>query len=47
MISCSYPNVTLSKIELYASDPYSRAQEVLKVTLKAKFWIITPWVCFI
>ncbi|XP_044061280.1 UPF0602 protein C4orf47 homolog isoform X1 [Siniperca chuatsi] len=26
----SYPNVTLSKIELYASDPYSRAKEVLK-----------------
>ncbi|KAI3352167.1 hypothetical protein L3Q82_020978 [Scortum barcoo] len=25
-----YPNVTLSKLELYASDPYSRAQEVLK-----------------
>ncbi|XP_044061281.1 UPF0602 protein C4orf47 homolog isoform X2 [Siniperca chuatsi] len=27
----SYPNVTLSKIELYASDPYSRAKEVLKI----------------
>ncbi|XP_068571598.1 cilia-and flagella-associated protein 96 [Cebidichthys violaceus] len=26
----SYPNVTLSKIELYASDPYSRAKEVLE-----------------
>ncbi|KAM7000223.1 cilia-and flagella-associated protein 96 [Tautogolabrus adspersus] len=26
----SYPNVTLSKIELYASDPYSRAKDVLK-----------------
>ncbi|XP_026212869.1 UPF0602 protein C4orf47 homolog isoform X2 [Anabas testudineus] len=26
----SYPNVTLSKIELYASDPYDRAKELLK-----------------
>ncbi|XP_069575020.1 cilia-and flagella-associated protein 96 [Brachyistius frenatus] len=26
----SYPNVTLSKMELYASDPYDRANEVLK-----------------
>ncbi|XP_059202787.1 UPF0602 protein C4orf47 homolog [Centropristis striata] len=26
----SYPNVTLSKLELYASDPYSRARELLK-----------------
>ncbi|KAI4799952.1 hypothetical protein KUCAC02_016490, partial [Chaenocephalus aceratus] len=26
----SYPNVTLSRIELYASDPYSRTREVLK-----------------
>ncbi|XP_051277241.1 UPF0602 protein C4orf47 homolog isoform X1 [Dicentrarchus labrax] len=26
----SYPNVTLSKIELYASDPYGRAKDVLK-----------------
>ncbi|XP_010753496.2 cilia-and flagella-associated protein 96 [Larimichthys crocea] len=26
----SYPNVTLSKIELYASDPYGRAKEALK-----------------
>ncbi|XP_042348702.1 UPF0602 protein C4orf47 homolog [Plectropomus leopardus] len=26
----SYPNVTLSKIELYASDPYNRAKEALK-----------------
>ncbi|KAK1903601.1 UPF0602 protein C4orf47 like, partial [Dissostichus eleginoides] len=27
----SYPNVTLSRIELYASDPYSRTREVLKL----------------
>ncbi|CAJ1057991.1 UPF0602 protein C4orf47 homolog isoform X1 [Xyrichtys novacula] len=26
----SYPNVTLSKMELYASDPYDRARELLK-----------------
>ncbi|KAM8733133.1 cilia-and flagella-associated protein 96 [Acanthopagrus schlegelii] len=26
----SYPNVTLSKVELYASDPYDRAREALK-----------------
>ncbi|XP_054454080.1 UPF0602 protein C4orf47 homolog [Anoplopoma fimbria] len=26
----SYPNVTLSNIELYASDPYSRAKEILE-----------------
>ncbi|KAJ0002845.1 hypothetical protein NQD34_007994 [Periophthalmus magnuspinnatus] len=26
----SYPNVTLSGIELYASDPYDRAKEILK-----------------
>ncbi|KAJ0049832.1 hypothetical protein NL108_003612, partial [Boleophthalmus pectinirostris] len=26
----SYPNVTLSSIELYASDPYDRAKEILK-----------------
>ncbi|XP_062282004.1 cilia-and flagella-associated protein 96 [Scomber scombrus] len=26
----SYPNVTLSSVELYASDPYDRAKEVLK-----------------
>ncbi|XP_008292509.1 cilia-and flagella-associated protein 96 [Stegastes partitus] len=26
----SYPNVTLSQMELYASDPYDRATEVLK-----------------
>nr|XP_046262701.1 UPF0602 protein C4orf47 homolog isoform X2 [Scatophagus argus]XP_046262702.1 UPF0602 protein C4orf47 homolog isoform X2 [Scatophagus argus]XP_046262704.1 UPF0602 protein C4orf47 homolog isoform X2 [Scatophagus argus] len=26
----SYPNVTLSKTELYASDPYDRAREALK-----------------
>ncbi|XP_074503933.1 cilia-and flagella-associated protein 96 isoform X1 [Sebastes fasciatus] len=26
----SYPNVTLSKIELYASDPYNRAKEELE-----------------
>ncbi|XP_049898957.1 UPF0602 protein C4orf47 homolog [Epinephelus moara] len=26
----SYPNVTLSKIELYASDPYNRAKEAMK-----------------
>ncbi|KAM9356787.1 cilia-and flagella-associated protein 96 [Symphorus nematophorus] len=26
----SYPNVMLSKIEMYASDPYDRAKEVLK-----------------
>lgn len=26
----SYPNVTLSTIELYASDPYDRAKEMLK-----------------
>ncbi|XP_035017576.2 UPF0602 protein C4orf47 homolog [Hippoglossus stenolepis] len=26
----SYPNVTLSRFELYASDPYDRAKEVLK-----------------
>ncbi|XP_047441410.1 UPF0602 protein C4orf47 homolog [Mugil cephalus] len=26
----SYPNLTLSKIELYASDPYGRSKEVLK-----------------
>ncbi|XP_036933252.1 UPF0602 protein C4orf47 homolog isoform X2 [Acanthopagrus latus] len=25
-----YPNVTLSKVELYASDPYDRAREALK-----------------
>ncbi|XP_034739180.1 UPF0602 protein C4orf47 homolog isoform X2 [Etheostoma cragini] len=27
----SYPNVTLSKLELYASDPYSRAKEIMEV----------------
>lgn len=26
----SYPNVTLSRVELYASDPYDRAKEALK-----------------
>ncbi|XP_028315580.1 cilia-and flagella-associated protein 96 isoform X2 [Gouania willdenowi] len=26
----SFPNVTLSKLELYASDPYDRAKEALK-----------------
>ncbi|XP_034739179.1 UPF0602 protein C4orf47 homolog isoform X1 [Etheostoma cragini] len=26
----SYPNVTLSKLELYASDPYSRAKEIME-----------------
>ncbi|XP_054879280.1 UPF0602 protein C4orf47 homolog isoform X2 [Poeciliopsis prolifica] len=27
----SYPNVTLSKMDLYVSDPYDRAKEALKV----------------
>lgn len=32
-LCCSYPNVTLSRLELYAADPYDRAREVLKVRL--------------
>lgn len=31
VISSSYPNLTLSNIELYASNPYDRAKEALKV----------------
>lgn len=34
VISHSYPNVTLSRVELYASDPYDRVKEALKVTIK-------------
>lgn len=30
-VSCSYPNVTLSRTELYASEPYDRARELVKV----------------
>uniref|UniRef100_A0A3Q3A0E4 Cilia-and flagella-associated protein 96 n=1 Tax=Kryptolebias marmoratus TaxID=37003 RepID=A0A3Q3A0E4_KRYMA len=31
----SYPNVTLSKMDLYAPDPYDRAKETLKVSVRS------------
>lgn len=39
VIYCSYPNVPLSKIELYYSDPYDRAKEILKVRHRALFGV--------
>lgn len=40
VISCSYPNVTLSKTELHVSDPYDQTKEVLKVTLWIYFMVL-------
>lgn len=37
VLSSSYPNVTLSKVELYASDHYDRAKETLQVQLRLAY----------
>lgn len=36
----SYPNVTLSITELYASDPYDGAKDVLKVMQFSTAWVL-------